>query len=1428
MLLEKANRALRETDTVAPDPAEASTFVERFGAAFSAQRDAYNFNSAWSLKEQEFDTSADAVFALTGQRLENPFRASSGSYREGTKSEGDLAGSPRRVAAYEQAIEALAQNLPDKASDIRRHGNVLQRAQERRSSSVRRSDDLTRQSPQAITVPLLGPLDPASVAGGMAGSFTDPAMIAVNALGSAGKGASLIYHAARAALINGAAEVAVQPFIKAWANEAGDPYTWQDAGRQVVAAAVLGGALDLGVRGTSRAIRGAPTPEARFDAAAKALPPENPVNRAANGDIDAAIEVAKATGADADPAVRGAVAASEADAVLSQRVPGVDDGEHLQALINSLRAADAPDLHAPPVRPDPVPPARTPALADDAPAPGARQFDIDGRPVTFAEIDLKQTAVDAGTFQFKRGGDSAGATERLRGVERWDPIAAGRAVVFERTDGTRVIADAHQRRSLALRLADQETTVQAFIFREADGWTPGDVRALAAKKNLQEGSGSVVDAAAIIRERPDIIDSSVPLGSEAMRQARSLARLSGEAFNAVVAGVVPPNYAALIGDLVPDRSRHQSMVDELAAADPANVREARLLVGELMALPTHAEEQMTLLGTVRVERSLMRERVKTLDAALQALKGDARLFALLDREAGRIEAAGNTLAETNAARAQEAASVADVIERLAATSGPVSDWLSDAARAVAGGMAPKRAGEAFARRVAETLERDGLNGLMRAETPLRAHGFDDPRGPEAQAQVKALETALAREIEDATKPDAADKRQAVLFDIEKKRSELAAQRAGFDTTTQWLHGTWADITVIDPEKFGSRFRRPADRGGFVMTSSPEVADYYARTTHGMGNDLPIMPKDVQGAIYPFYTKAKNILVVTKEFATKNYADLLVDLYGDFNQVGVWDLLGEELVKRARSAGNDAIRVKADDGDLLFVFDPSNIRSVNAAFDPAKADSANILADAGDPARSMTRTARANAEWEAIGAELKRTVAMLPASVRLRVEAEVMFGGQRANGVWDGADRIVYVSLAAADPVRTARHETIHALRQTGLLTDDEFATMYQFAERMGLRKAYAIDATYASLYKKAYGDFGDDYVESLLREETIANMFSDYSLNGRRFGEMDGGGPIDRLLDIIVQFLARVRNALDGLGFRDVRDVFEAIETGAVARREMRQHALPGGGAVFGLHLASIKAFHGSPHEFDRFDLSRIGTGEGNQAYGYGLYFAQNEAIARHYKSVLGIKKRAASRETDFIIERAYRKNPANFRALAKNEISNNRALAQRDLTLSKRLFDSKKYKETEAMIAEMRRDMERLDSGELGPPVEPGRLYEVIINANDDDFIDFDVPLSQQNEKIRSALTKAGVNLQEADSKEFFRSRSSAQLRQHGVAGVRYLDGTSRAAGEGFRNYVVFDDSLIEIVAIDGEPVVSLRAELEAVDRTGDVQDVVTFCKGD
>ena len=46
-------------------------------------------------------------------------------------------------------------------------------------------------------------------------------------------------------------------------------------------------------------------------------------------------------------------------------------------------------------------------------------------------------------------------------------------------------------------------------------------------------------------------------------------------------------------------------------------------------------------------------------------------------------------------------------------------------------------------------------------------------------------------------------------------------------------------------------------------------------------------------------------------------------------------------------------------------------------------------------------------------------------------------------------------------------------------------------------------------------------------------------------------------------------------------------------------------------------AYHGSPHRFSQFTLDHIGTGEGAQAHGWGLYFAREKNIANDYRERL-------------------------------------------------------------------------------------------------------------------------------------------------------------------------------------------------------------------
>lgn len=71
-----------------------------------------------------------------------------------------------------------------------------------------------------------------------------------------------------------------------------------------------------------------------------------------------------------------------------------------------------------------------------------------------------------------------------------------------------------------------------------------------------------------------------------------------------------------------------------------------------------------------------------------------------------------------------------------------------------------------------------------------------------------------------------------------------------------------------------------------------------------------------------------------------------------------------------------------------------------------------------------------------------------------------------------------------------------------------------------------------------------------------------------------------------------------------------------------------------------IKAYHGSPHNFERFDTAKIGTGEGAQVYGHGLYFAEQEAVAKSYRDALA---RLAAEGKGHMYEVDINADPAHF-----------------------------------------------------------------------------------------------------------------------------------------------------------------------------------------
>lgn len=249
-----------------------------------------------------------------------------------------------------------------------------------------------------------------------------------------------------------------------------------------------------------------------------------------------------------------------------------------------------------------------------------------------------------------------------------------------------------------------------------------------------------------------------------------------------------------------------------------------------------------------------------------------------------------------------------------------------------------------------------------------------------------------------------------------------------------------------------------------------------------------------------------------------------------------------------------------------------------------------------------------------------------------------------------------------------------------------------------------------------------------------------------------------------------------------------------------------------------IRAYHGSPHDFDKFDLSKIGTGEGAQAYGHGLYFAENEGVARGYRDALA--KDSYYTPGGQMFDPQSQLRHLNVRVAARNNGPDLDATIARAQELL-----PKASEQTRPMIEHDLAVLRGLkDAG--GVAKNPGSMYEVNINADPERFLDWDKPFAQQHGDVRDAInnlwTQKGGAIEGRTLPPFSASESlttgeslypaiattygkggnarlqeagSNAMRDAGIPGIKYLDQGSRAAGEGSRNYVVFDDSLINIL---------------------------------
>ena len=283
-----------------------------------------------------------------------------------------------------------------------------------------------------------------------------------------------------------------------------------------------------------------------------------------------------------------------------------------------------------------------------------------------------------------------------------------------------------------------------------------------------------------------------------------------------------------------------------------------------------------------------------------------------------------------------------------------------------------------------------------------------------------------------------------------------------------------------------------------------------------------------------------------------------------------------------------------------------------------------------------------------------------------------------------------------------------------------------------------------------------------------------------------------------------------------------------------------------------IIAFHGSGADFDEFKLEKIGTGEGAQAYGYGLYFTDSEDIAQFYRNTVS-KKGGRNITYDGKEVPRLKDMPETEQENIVNQILSDLADENQffdqpiDVAYNRkkqRIADSTKEYEAKidtgdaddldlAMLSSLRRSQEALDQIDVNKFGRTGKIYKVGLEPKVEDLLDYDLPIGEQTPEIKAKLKELidnelteddamnlgyeGLEINEAKSNmlnenrsvvsflndwSVFRGYDSAAeelLNKYDIKGIKYLSNSSRNTSGGELIDIIQDaDGYRAKVAVD------------------------------
>ena len=590
------------------------------------------------------------------------------------------------------------------------------------------------------------------------GVIHEPVVVGSMILGG-GMSGGLFKIALTEAIIGAGSEAILQPSVAQWYEELGLEMSWADYYTRIAAGGLFGFGTPYAIAGTVKGLK-IPANLVRkgidvfTEAAAKNIEQLKKAAAKSKEELRYKLQELGYKEQDIDYFLRKneelaqnnqAINEVADDIETIETQPITNDAEHLSRLDEAERAINSNEVPNIPEQPisDVVPPKSV--------------YDNDPQYVDIIDVDFDKVEVDARSFQYKEGGDEFGVLPTLQGVTKWDPMKADLITIYEYADGRQFVADGHQRFGLAKRIKktdpNQDVRLKAYVLRETDGVTVDMARIMAALKNIAQGSGSAIDAAKVLRGDPSQV-KELPPNSSLVRTARNMVNLSEDNFLMVVNRVIPANFGAKVGELIPDNPELQSAaINVLSKTQPSNIAQATSIINQVKTLPTDQIKQTSLFGEEVLAESYYLERAKVLDNAVKELKQDTRTFATLIKNANSIAEEGNVLAKkANEQRVDDDKKAIHFLEKLANRKGELSEQLNQAAKRAREDGNTKNATADFLQFIRRAIERGELSSIeelaagnnYQAKTKRdpgkdeEIQGIDEPGGTQSQQQADSL------------------------------------------------------------------------------------------------------------------------------------------------------------------------------------------------------------------------------------------------------------------------------------------------------------------------------------------------------------------------------------------------------------------------------------------------------------------------------------------------------------------------------------------------------------------------------------------------------------------------------------------------------------------------------------------------------------------